>query len=160
MHYRFASVEDIDMLTEQRVRFIYTMKSRQPDDEQSRQISESCRDYFEATMPCGESDTVLAFDDERLVAFGTIFYYRSLPSLYNPKGTNAYITSIFVEPEYRRRGIATHIVSMLVERARSNGVISVMLSASDEGSALYRKLGFEDTHNAMFLDTRKCGDKE
>ena len=72
-----------------------------------------------------------------------------MPSSRNHTGKNAYITSVFVEPEYRRQGIASEMLRRIVARAQAYGCVNIMLTATDMGKPLYEKLGFIQTPNAM-----------
>ena len=52
------------------------------------------------------------------------------------------IYSVYTEPEYRRRGIATKVLQLLLQEAKENNVATVDLSATADGKPLYEKLGF------------------
>ena len=58
------------------------------------------------------------------------------------------IQDVFVLPEKRRRGIATHLTHAAEEEARARGWSSISLSVSQEGNEaarlLYAKLGYVD----------------
>ncbi|MGO8946499.1 MAG: GNAT family N-acetyltransferase [Ktedonobacterales bacterium] len=62
-------------------------------------------------------------------------------------GTVAYIGLVGVEPSFQRRGVASYLMSQLLEWSYSRGCTTVLLDASDAGEPLYRRLGFvtEDT---------------
>ena len=53
-----------------------------------------------------------------------------------------YLFSMYTEPEFRRRGVASLIVRESVEWCKKNGFPSMRLHASKKGRALYRKYGF------------------
>jgi ribosomal protein S18 acetylase RimI-like enzyme len=54
-----------------------------------------------------------------------------------------YIWSVYVEPQYRKRGIAQQLMDRAVNHLRSLGCTTVVLHSSDAGETLYKKLGFE-----------------
>ena len=60
---------------------------------------------------------------------------------------------MFVEPEYRRRGLARGLLELCVAEARRRNIRVVSLHASREGVPLYEQLGFK-TSNEMLLRTR------
>jgi GNAT superfamily N-acetyltransferase len=41
-----------------------------------------------------------------------------MPAYSNPQGTNAYIMNMYTRPEYRRRGIASKTLDLLVQEAK------------------------------------------
>ena len=56
-----------------------------------------------------------------------------------------YINNVAVRPEYRRRGIASALISLLIEQAREIGLAFLTLevrASNDAARALYEKLGF------------------
>jgi GNAT superfamily N-acetyltransferase len=62
-----------------------------------------------------------------------------------------YVLSMYTEPEFRGRGVASRIVEALVRWAKQRGYARVTLHASSEGRSVYARLGFEPT-NEMRLD--------
>ncbi len=54
----------------------------------------------------------------------------------------AEIVGVAVLPEHRRRGIGAALIGLLVAEASELGVVTVLLSASPDGLALYESLGF------------------
>lgn len=56
-----------------------------------------------------------------------------------------YINNVAVRPEYRRRGIAAALISLLVEQAQAIGLAFMTLEVRESNApaiALYEKLGF------------------
>jgi predicted GNAT family acetyltransferase len=54
----------------------------------------------------------------------------------------AWVGMVLVDPEYRRRGIATRMVTEALSYLRARGVPEVKLDATPEGQPLYESLGF------------------
>lgn len=72
--------------------------------------------------------------DGRVVATTTLLCY----------GTElAWVGMVLTHAEYRRRGLARELMIAAMDRARSEGVRSLKLDATDLGEPLYRSLGFE-----------------
>ncbi len=64
----------------------------------------------------------------------------------HPKGRKRrqpYLMSMFTEPSFRGRGVASAIVDAAVEWSRVNGYPFVLLHASEMGRGVYERLGFE-----------------
>jgi len=57
-------------------------------------------------------------------------------------GRQAIIQNVFTEPDWRRRGLAALLIKRIIAWTREQGIESVALHASDEGRALYERLGF------------------
>lgn len=58
------------------------------------------------------------------------------------RGRSATLAGIFVEPPYRRRGIARELTLRAVTWCRAQGCTAVHLQASAAGRPLYESLGF------------------
>ena len=65
-----------------------------------------------------------------------------------PKRGN--IVNVYVQPAYRRRGLARALTETALDWCRQNGVRMVILHASDAGRSVYTALGFTPT-NEMSL---------
>ena len=55
------------------------------------------------------------------------------------------IVNVFTEPEWRRRGLAKLLMNTIIAWSRDQNLDSLVLHASDDGRALYEKLGFVPT---------------
>ncbi|MEB3218423.1 MAG: GNAT family N-acetyltransferase [Nostocales cyanobacterium 94392] len=62
-----------------------------------------------------------------------------------------YIWGVYVEPSYRRKGIAKQLTNAPVEYLKTIGCTKAILNASPAGKSVYESLGFSLT-NAMELD--------
>ncbi|MBE5793808.1 MAG: GNAT family N-acetyltransferase [Clostridiales bacterium] len=143
--YRYATYADLDFLVEERLRFIKVG----PTHPNYADIRDNCRAFFENGLKEMTCDAVIAEDNGRCVGTAIAFYYLSVPSSRNHTGRNAYITSVFVEPDYRRQGIASEMLRRIVSRAQAYGCVNIMLTATEMGKPLYEKLGFIQTPGAM-----------
>jgi GNAT superfamily N-acetyltransferase len=65
-------------------------------------------------------------------------------------GRQAIIQNVFTEPEWRRRGLAALLIKRIIDWTRQEGIYSLVLHASDEGRALYERLGFIATTEMRF----------
>lgn len=95
-----------------------------------------------AAQIAGARWVVTAYDGERLVGIA-----RAI----SDGVTNAYVSSVMVDPEYQRRGIGREIMRRLIG-ARDD--IRWVLHARKEAMAFYRALGFDDAPDIMWRDRR------
>lgn len=120
-----------------------------PTDYVYDELKSNIKDYFCESLANHACNIILAESDDCIVATGIIFYFRSVPSSSNIKGNNAYITSMFVDSQYRRLGIGRSILSRLIDTARNKGYEVVMLNASEMGKKLYTQFGFKEINDGM-----------
>jgi len=69
-------------------------------------------------------------------------------------GAIGWLGTIIVVPEYRRQGIGQKITSTLIDYCRKHGCTSFVLTSSEMGEQIYRKLGFE-LHATYFFYKRE-----
>lgn len=75
------------------------------------------------------------------------------PHPLDPAGSQrGYVFNIFVEPEFRRRGVAHQLLERCMAEARRRGIRVVTLHASDEGTHLYEGFGFHPTNEMMYAE--------
>src|SRR5437016_2392799 len=60
-------------------------------------------------------------------------------------GRQAIIQNVYTEPEWRGHGLAALLIEKIIDWTREQGIDSLVLHASDDGRALYERLGFIST---------------
>ena len=94
----------------------------------------------------------LVEDDSKVVGGCGISTFRIPPQLSQPKGTYAYLSNMFIEPEYRGKGVGKLLV-YIVEFCKVEKIGLLFLHASDKGLPLYQFLGFVSSERLMHLRT-------
>lgn len=145
--YRYATIDDMDFLVESRLSFSKLSYT----DENYEIIRNNLYVYFEHAIKEKQCDIVLTEVDTSVIGTGIVFYYNSVPSVFNPWGKNAYITSMYVDEKYRRQGIATTILDKLVKTAQLKDYHVFLLQETDVGKPLYEKYGFHEGKKGMIL---------
>ncbi len=110
-------------------------------EEYSRQAVERTAQRFRDQIATNADFTLGAFEDDQLV--GSVAFYRETALKLRHKGN---IVSMYVQPEYRRRGIARALLMAALERIKhlpeldhvGLGVMETQVAAK----RLYESLGF------------------
>ncbi len=90
--------------------------------------------------------------DGRVAGSGAIWLQPAQPRPGTlSRETMPYILSMFTEPEFRGRGIATRLVRAMLRWATERGYRRIFLHASTMGRPIYARLGFT-AGNEMRLD--------
>jgi ribosomal protein S18 acetylase RimI-like enzyme len=85
-------------------------------------------------------------DGDRPVASAGMLILDWPPTVMDPDEVHrGYLLNVFVEPEYRRRGLARALVEQCLAEARRRRIGVVALHASDEARPLYESLSFTAT---------------
>lgn len=69
----------------------------------------------------------------------------------NLKGLEAYILNMYTIPQYRGKGLARKLLENCIEECKKIGVKRIWLHASDDGTPLYKKMGFTFKNSEMEL---------
>ncbi len=99
-------------------------------------------------------------DGEYPVASAGLLILDWPPHPLDPTAENrAYLLNVFVEPDYRKQGLARELLAMCMAEARRRNIRVVTLHASDAGRPLYEKTGFGTTNEMLFVDTPEAAAK-
>lgn len=75
------------------------------------------------------------------------------PHPFDPAGEHrGYLLNVYVEPEYRKRGLARSLVELCVAEAHRRGLRVVALHSSDAARNIYEALGFRATNEMFYVD--------
>jgi GNAT superfamily N-acetyltransferase len=148
---RPANTDDIGTLVRHR-RMMWWDMGRQ-DENALKMVDLAAREYFSAAIPDGSYRGFVAVDDNNgeIVGGGGIVISKWPGSLGQCAPLRAMILNVYVERDYRRRGIARTLMQTMIAWCREQQFAYVGLHASDEGRPLYESLGFRPT-NEMRLD--------
>ena len=142
--FRKALKADIHELVELRIKQLIDEGYPEIND-----IREELKKYFSSSLENGSLISWVGSSKEIIVATAGICFYQ-LPSTFtNPTGRIAYITNMYTDEAYRRRGIASHLRGQLLEEAEALSFTLVRLHASSLGKGVYEKAGFIDTDGYM-----------
>ncbi len=119
-----------------------------PESEFEGEFTRLSEEFFKS----GDQTTVLAFDGEKAVGCATICYITLMPTFDHPIGKRAHIMNVYTNADYRRRGIARQMITMLLDEARGRGASYVSLDATENGRPLYASLGFAPNDENMGLN--------
>jgi GNAT superfamily N-acetyltransferase len=148
---RLATVADIDLISSHRARMFQDMGELPPELFESFRVQS--REKLQTMLDRGDYIGWLASPEnepERIVA-GAGVQLREVPPHPQPNangkidivsGRQAIIQNVFTEPDWRRRGLAALLIKRIIDWTRQEVIDSLVLHASDEGRALYERLGF------------------
>lgn len=148
MEFRKAEIADIPFLVE--------LRKQQLLDEGSspvNNIDDELISYFTSSLIDESLISWLAIDNERIIATSGVCFYRLPPNYHNPTGWVAYITNMFTLNEYRKQGIASTLLKLVIDEAKSRNYRIIRLHASSDGKSIYSKFGFVDSKGYMALYT-------
>ena len=107
------------------------------------------QDYYHRHLADGTFVSWLALDGDKIIGTSGMSIVEKPPYFTCPTGRLGILSSMFTNPDYRRKGIAKDLLGRVVEEARSLSCGAVWITASDMGVKLYTAFGFE--HNGNFM---------
>ena len=125
--------------TEERLETFIRMRIRQLREEGATEeidLVPALQDYYRRHMADGTFVSWLAVDGEKVVGTSGMSFVEKPPYFGCPSGRIGLLSSMFTDPEYRRRGIAKELLKRVVEEARAYGCGAVQITASDMGVLL------------------------
>jgi len=123
-------------------------------------MTEATAPWLATALADGSYRGFLAEDKNGKVVAGGGVLIASCPARPGDLNTRrALIINVFTEPEFRKQGLARHLMSLIIQWLKEQGFLSVVLHASDEGQHLYESMGFVPT-NEMRLWLGKPGETQ
>jgi GNAT superfamily N-acetyltransferase len=112
-------------------------------DAEAAKIKARLPRYYADHLNC-DLFAYLAEDGGKLVGSAFLTVREMPPNPNFPRGRVGTVLNVFTEADYRRQGIATELMELLIKDAKTMELDYIELQASEDGYPLYRKLGFED----------------
>ena len=144
MTYRKLTLEWVDALLEMRI-----LQLTEEGAENPKMLLPALRRYYETHLADGTFVSWAAVCEGKLVAVSGMSFVEKPPYFGCPSGRIGLLSSMFTNPNYRRRGIAKELLNRVVDEARDYGCGTIQITASDIGVKLYTAYGF--VHNGNFM---------
>ena len=148
--YKKLTEAELDTFIEMRITQLteeYTVSGKSvPKDVDLRS---ALKDFYSRHMADGTFVSWLAMDGDKIIGTSGMSFVEKPPYFTCPTGRLGVLSSMYTDPDYRRRGIAKELLGRVVEEARAYGCGAVHITASDMGVKLYTAFGFK--HNGNFM---------
>lgn len=147
MNFRKADIDDIGTLI--------SLRKKQLIDEgiePTIDIDKELHDFFQSKLSDGSLIQWIVEDKEEVIASGAVVIYEFPPSYTNKTGNKAYVTNMYTKEDYRGQGIATNLLTKLVDEVKDAGITKIWLGASKMGRPVYKKFGFQETDEWLELN--------
>lgn len=148
--YKKADIKHIDQLVRTRI-IVLRAANKLSDRVDMSVVKQESYLYYKRALETGEHIAYLVYDNGNFIGAGGVSFYQVMPTYHNPTGKKAYIMNMYTAPEYRRQGIASQTLDLLVKAAKEQGVSQIALEATDMGRPLYEKYGFVKMEDEMEL---------
>lgn len=156
---RIATPDDAAAIARHRTRMFREMGDVADADMPA--LADATTRYLDTAIASGEYHGwfALAHDEAEHPIAGAGVQLRPLlprPGLAGPPAVDrieALVVNVYVEPPWRRRGVAERLMRELMAWCDARGVARVVLHASVAGRPLYERLGFVQTNEMRYQPT-------
>lgn len=137
-----ATKKDIGELTELRISYL---------QEDLGVVSNENLELMQATLPSYyekhlNKDLIVyvARDEMDIVSCAFLLIVEKPMSPSFITGKTGTVLNVYTKSEYRKRGYAKELITMMLKDAKVEGVSVIELKATEDGYSLYKLVGFED----------------
>ena len=140
MIFEKATIKDINGLTDLRLAYLQEDLGVITDKEL---IQESLPGYYEKHLNKNLM-VYVARDDEDIVSCAFLLIVEKPMSPSFITGKTGTVLNVYTKPEYRNKGYAKKLMTMMLEDATAQDVSVIELKSTEDGYSLYKSVGFED----------------
>ena len=130
--YRKLTVEDLDIFINMRIKQLCEEGATEDVDLVPHLIA-----YYNKHMSDGTFISWLALHGDTIIGTSGMCFIERPPIFGCPSGKMGILSSMFTDPNYRRRGIAKALLARVVNEAKECGCGSVQITASDMDNLLH-----------------------
>ena len=146
MEIRKATLDDMELLIKLRMDYL-TQEKNAMEPGEAENLKAKLRDYFGKWIAGNGFVAFFAEKDGEILSCAFLSVVERPPRNADTTYLVGTVYNVFTYPEYRRRGMATEVMAALLAEAKSLGVASIDLLATEAGKPLYRKMGFCEITN-------------
>ena len=144
VEYRRLTDKELDTFIEMRINQL-----REEGAKENIDLRPALKDYYNRHMREGTFVSWIAVDGDKIIGTSGMSFVEKPPYFGCPNGKIGLLSSMFTNPDYRRKGIAKELLCRVVEEARIFGCGTIQITASDMGVKLYTAYGFVRNGNFM-----------
>jgi ribosomal protein S18 acetylase RimI-like enzyme len=148
---RIATAADAELITHHRRRMF--VDAGRADNQVLDVMSSNFEPWVAKMILEGKYCGWLTQEGERVVAGAGLLLLDWPPHPLDPRSTQrGYLLNVYVEPEFRRRKLASHLIELALAEARKRKIRVVALHSTDEGRRLYESNGFRGTNEMFYVE--------
>ena len=147
MEIRKAGFEDLDMLVDNRLEFVTSIRKI----ENIEQLRQDTKNYLSKHLNGDSLLYYICLDDNKIVSSCLLCIYDTIPTPSSLNGRRGLLLNVYTIEAYRRRGLASKVITQTIAEAKKREVSKIQLDYTDDGYPLYKSLGFKKLEREMEL---------
>ena len=142
--YQRLTEKELDNFIEKRIHQLREEGAKEDID-----LVPALKDYYQRHMADGTFVSWIALDGNTMIGTSGMSFVEKPPYFGCPSGKIGLLSSMYTDPDYRRKGIAKELLSRVIKDAKEYGCGTIQITASEMGVKLYTDFGF--VHNENFM---------
>lgn len=148
---RVATAADAEIITHHRRRMF--VDAGRADNQVLDVMARNFEPWVEKALADRRYIGWLTSDDGRVVAGAGLMLLDWAPHPLDPRSTQrGYLLNVYVEPEYRRKKLASQLIELALAEARRRKIRVVALHSTEAGRRLYESNGFRGTNEMFYVE--------
>lgn len=144
IEYKRLTEKELDNFIDKRIH-----QHREEGAKEEIDLVPALKDYYQRHMAEGTFVSWIALDGNTMIGTSGMSFVEKPPYFGCPSGKIGLLSSMYTDPDYRRKGIAKKLLSCVIKDAKEYGCGTIQITASEMGIKLYTDFGF--VHNENFM---------
>ena len=147
---RPATAADAAVITRHRHQMF--VDAGRKDDQLLKTMSAKFEPWVTDMLNQGKYLGWLTTDGDKVVAGAGLLILDWPPHPLDIGSHRGYLLNVYVEPEYRRKKLASHLIDAVLAEARRRNIRVVALHSTEAGRPLYESNGFRQTNEMFYVE--------
>lgn len=122
------------------------------DNSALRRVTETFEPWVARMMRDGKYMGWLTLDEGKVVAGAGLMIMDWPPHPLDPEPHRGYLLNVYVEPEHRRKRLASNLIERALAEARLRKIRVISLHATEESRRMYESSGFRRTNEMFYVE--------
>jgi GNAT superfamily N-acetyltransferase len=144
--YRKLGNNDKDLFIKLRLDFINEFHKDITETEKDK-IKISLKNYFDRYIESNNFIGVICECNGNVTSAAFLIINERPANRAFINGKTGTLLNVYTYPEYRKNGIGTTVIKKTIEEAKKQNVSIIDLLATEDGEAVYKKMGFVETED-------------
>ena len=147
---RPATAADAAVITRHRHQMF--VDAGRKDDQLLKAMSTKFEPWVADMLAQGKYLGWLTTDGDKVVAGAGLLILDCPPHPLDIGSHRGYLLNVYVEPDYRRKKLASHLIDAVLAEARRRNIRVVALHSTEAGRPLYESNGFRQTNEMFYVE--------
>lgn len=147
---RQATPEDAAIIARHRHRMF--VDAGRADNSALRRVTDAFEQWLPPMMQSGRYMGWFALQEGKIVGGAGLMIMDWPPHPLDPGSQRGYLLNVYVEPEFRRKRIASNLIELALAEARRRKIRVVSLHATEESRRMYESSGFRRTNEMFYVE--------